>query len=341
MNNMRIAVVGCGSIGRRHVGNLVALGVQGIIACDTDPQRLSSITTDYGVVGFATVAEVLSAKPDAVVIGTPPSLHVPLALEAARTGCHLFIEKPLSNSFDRVEDLLEEVERKQLITLIGSNFKFHPSFVKMKEILESGVLGRVLSTRCQFGQYLPDWHPWEDYRLTYSARSELGGGVLLDSHEFDYMRWFLGDADEVFCVCDKLSNLEIDTEDTAEVILRFKSGAIGEIHIDYTQRAYQRNYEFFGELGTLKWDFHDRRVWLYRAERRSWEAFQEPTGYDLNTMYVEEMRHFVDCVQHCKQTVTDIHSGVKTLEAILAAKESARDGQIKKVQSMNQELRKR
>lgn len=338
---MRIAVIGCGSIGRRHVGNLVALGVQGIIACDTDPQRLSSITADYGVVGFSTVAEVLSAKPGAFVIGTPPSLHVPLALEAARTGCHLFIEKPLSNSFDQVADLLEEVERKQLITLIGSNFKFHPSFVKMKKILESGVLGRILSARCQFGQYLPDWHPWEDYRKTYSARRELGGGILLDSHEFDYMSWFLGDVEEAFCMAAKLSDLEIDTEDTAEVILRFHSGAVGEIHLDYTQRRYQRNYEFFGEQGTLKWDFNDREVRLYKAKEGMWKVFEEPRNYDLNDMYRAEMRHFLDCVQNGKQTITDIHSGVKILKAILAAKESARDGQIKKVQSMNLELRKR
>jgi len=330
---MRIAVVGCGSIGRRHIRNLIVLGVQNkdIIGCDADPERLSIARAENGITGFSRFPDVLAARPDAVVIGTPPSLHVPLALEAARTGCHLFIEKPLSNSFDQVADLLEEVERKQLITLIGTNFKFHPSFVKMKKILESGVLGRMLSARCQFGQYLPDWHPWEDYRKTYSARRELGGGILFDSHEFDYMSWFMGDIKEIFCMAGKLSDLEIDTEDTAEVILRFSSGTIGEIHLDYTQRRYQRNYEFFGEQGTLKWDFNDREVRLYKAKEGMWEVFQEQSGYDLNMMYVEEMKHFLDCVRNGKQTVMDIHSGVKILQAILAAKESARDGQIKKI----------
>jgi predicted dehydrogenase len=334
---MRIAVVGCGSIGRRHIRNLIVLGVQDIIGCDADPERLSIVRAENGITGFSRFPDVLAARPDAVVVCTPTSSHIPLAIQAAKAGCHLFIEKPLSNDVNGVDDLVKAVTAKGLITLIGSNYKFHPSFLKMKEILDSATLGRIFSARCQFGQYLPDWHPWEDYRKTYSARSDLGGGILLDSHEFDYMRWFLGEMDAVFCLSGKLSNLEIDTEDTAEILLRLKSKAVAEIHLDYTQRAYQRNFEFFGEHGTLKWDFHDRRVWLYRAEGNSWEVFQEPGGYDLNMMYVEEMKHFLDCVQNGKQTVTDIHSGVKILQAILAAKESARDGQIKKI--LNQELR--
>lgn len=326
---MRVGVIGCGSIGRRHVRNLLALGMKDVIACDTSLERAGAVEAEYGVQVSSSLQEVLTMKPNAVIVGAPTSLHVPIALEAAKSGCHLFVEKPVSNRFDGLDDLVREVEARHLVTMIGCNFKFYPSFIKMKEILESGRLGRILSARCQFGQYLPDWHPWEDYRKTYSARSGLGGGILLDSHEFDYMSWFLGKIDHVFCMAGKVSDLEIETEDTAEVILRFRSGTVGEIHLDYTQRAYQRNYEFFGEEGTLKWDFHERRVWMYSAQTKSWEVFPEPIGYDLNSMYVEEMRHFIDCVRSGKPTIMDIHSGVKILQAILAAKESARDGKIK------------
>ncbi len=328
---MRIAVIGCGSIGRRHIRNLLALGTKEVIGCDTNPGRADAVKADYGSAGVLEFSEALASGLDAVVVGTPTSLHVPLALEAAKAGCHLFIEKPLSDRLDGIDGLVGEVDRRQLVTLIGSNFKFHPSFIRMKEIITSGILGRVLSARCQFGQYLPDWHPWEDYRKTYSARSDLGGGILLDSHEFDYMSWFLGDIEEVFCMARKLSNLEIDTEDTAEVILRFSGGEIGEIHLDYTQRAYQRNYEFFGENGTLKWDFNERKVWLYDAKDGIWQVFEEPRGYDVNTMFIEEMKHFLDCVQKRRQTVTDIHAGMKVFQAIMAAKDSARDGRIKKL----------
>jgi predicted dehydrogenase len=328
---MKIAVIGCGSIGKRHISNLLSLEVSDIIAYDKDSKRLARVTGELGISGLSSLSEILSFRPDVVIVCTPTSLHVPIALEAAKRGCHLFIEKPLSHNFDGLDELLREVTDRRLATLTGCNFKFHPSFQKMREILKSGVLGKVLSARCQFGQYLPDWHPWEDYRKTYSARTDLGGGILLDSHEFDYMTWFLGDVVEVFCLSAKLSDLEIGTEDTAEVLLRFNSGSIGEIHLDYTQRAYQRNYEFFGENGTLKWDFHDRKIWLYTTPGKKWEAFEEPIDYDLNDMYIEEMRHFVDCIQNGKETMTDIRSGWNTLQVIMAAKSSARDGCIKKI----------
>lgn len=325
---MLVAVIGCGSIGKRHIYNLVSLGVQDVLAYDKDPERLAIAAAECEIDKISSFSEVLSAKPDAVVVCTPTSLHVPIALEAARGGAHLFIEKPVSHNCDGLDELLAEVKKQKLVTMIGSNFKFHPSFLKMKEILLSGVLGKVLSARCQFGQYLPDWHPWEDYRRTYSARSELGGGILLDSHEFDYMAWFLGKVDQVFCLLGKLSDLEIDTEDTAAIILRFKSGTIGEMHLDYSQRTYQRNYEFFGEHGTLQWDFGDRRVWLYSAKGKKWEVFEEPRNYDLNEMYVKEMRHFIDCIQSGTKPVTDLGSGCEVLKAIMAAKVSAKQGQI-------------
>jgi predicted dehydrogenase len=331
LTQFKMAVIGCGSIGRRHIRNLCALQVREIYGYDKDPKRLDKTIFEYDIKGQSSVSELLSVRPDGVIICTPTNLHLPLALEAAKAGCHLFIEKPLADCLEGMEDLLKEVNQRNLITFIGCNFKFHPSFVKMKEILESGTIGRVLSARCQFGQYLPDWHPWEDYRETYSSRMDLGGGVLLDSHEFDYLSWFLGGVEKVFCLSGKLSDLEIETEDTAEVLLRFDGGAIGEIHLDYTQRAYQRNYEFFGEKGTLKWDFNERQVCLYKAEEKIWEIFIEPRDYDLNTMYIEEMKHFLDCVQNSKPSVTDIHSGLKTLMTILAAKTSVREGRIKEL----------
>jgi len=327
---MKIAVIGCGSIGKRHIRNLLSLNGNDVIAYDKDPRKLAEVKADFGVKVLASLPDVLAIKPKAVLVCTPNSLHVPMAYEAAKLGSHLFIEKPLSHNLDGVDQLLEKVKEQKLVTMVGCNFKFHPSFIKMKTILKSGVMGRVLSARCQFGQYLPDWHPWEDYRKGYSARSDLGGGILLDSHEFDYMQWFLGDVAELFCFAGKVSNLEIDTEDTAEVLLKFQSGTIAEIHLDYTQRAYQRNYEFFGENGTLKWDFQECKVGLYLASENKWEVFEEPSNYDLNEMYKEEMKHYLDSVENETETITDIFDALKTLKLIMAAKASAKDGQMKK-----------
>lgn len=331
---MKFLVVGCGSIGKRHLANLKSLGVDQLMAVDPDESRRQEVVALFGLEAFASLDSALQRSPHAVLICTPNSLHLQGAMVAARTGCHLFIEKPLSHTLNGVKDLVLEVERRGLVTLVGSNFKFHPSFVKMKEIIDSGVLGKILSARCQFGQYLPDWHPWEDYRKTYSARSDLGGGILLDSHEFDYMQWYLGPVNKIFCMASKLSGLEIDTEDTAAVLLKFANGTIAQIHLDYTQRAYQRSYEFFGENGTLKWDFSDRQVCLYLANENKWEIFEEPRNYDFNEIYKAEMKHFMDAIENGKETMTDIISGWRTLKVIMAAKESAKDSCMKKLEEV-------
>jgi len=334
VGQIKFLVVGCGSIGKRHLGNLRSLGAGKLIAVDPDSSRRQEAVSLFDLEAYASLESALEQMPHAALICTPNSLHLQGAMAAAESGCHLFIEKPLSHSMQGVEDLILEVEKRGLVTLIGSNFKFHPSFSKMKEVIDSGILGRIHSARCQFGQYLPDWHPWEDYRNSYSARSDLGGGILLDSHEFDYMQWFLGQMEDVFCLASKLSNLEIDTEDTAEVLLKFKNGTIAGIHLDYTQRAYQRNYEFFGENGTLKWDFSDRRVCLYLANENKWEIFEEPRNYDFNEMYKAEMKHFIDAVMNGKKTITDIYAGWNILQAILAAKKSAMQGCLQKIEEI-------
>lgn len=331
---MKFLVVGCGSIGKRHLANLRSLGVDQLMAVDPDESRRQEVVALFDLEAFASLDSALQRSPHAALICTPNSLHLQGAMAAARAGCHLFVEKPLSHTLKGVEGLIQEVEKKGLVTFIGCNFKFHPSFVKMKEIIDSGVLGRILSARCQFGQYLPDWHPREDYRKTYSARSDLGGGVLLDSHEFNHMQWYLGPVDQVFCIASKLSGLEIDTEDTAAVLLKFKRGTIAQIHLDYTQRAYQRSYEFFGENGTLKWSFTDGRVCLYLANVKEWKVFEEPANYDLNEMYKEEMKHFIGAVENGKKTVTDAFSGWRTLQIVMAAKESAQDGKMKKLEEV-------
>src|SRR5262249_5372924 len=154
--------------------------------------------------------EAWRASPDVAVVATPPSTHTAVALEAARRGCHLFVEKPLSDRWDGVDELIAEVRARSLVCLVGCNLRFHPGLVELRRLLDEGAIGRVLGARIEFGQYLPDWHPWEDYRETYSARRALGGGVILDAiHELDYAMWLLGPVSKVTALADHISTLEI------------------------------------------------------------------------------------------------------------------------------------
>lgn len=324
----RVLVMGCGSIGTRHIQNLLALGVKTIVAYDPRADRRQDVKTRFPIEVVDALPTAWAYRPTAAVIATPTDLHVPLALEAAQHGCHLFIEKPLSDRCDEaVGRLLTLVRERKLLTLVGCNLRFHPTLRAVKQLCDERVVGRIVSARVEYGQYLPDWHPWEDYRQSYSARQERGGGVILDAiHELDYSRWLFGDVVDVTAVAGKVSRLEIDTEDVAAILLRFASGVIGEIHLDYVQRVASRSCHLIGEEGTIRWDFGEGQTRWYRAATRQWQTVSNPDGWELNQMYLDEMRHFLKCLDAAEQPLVDVVDAARTLEVALAAKQAAQTG---------------
>lgn len=324
----RIAVVGCGSIGRRHIRNLARAGIDRIVGIEPREDRREAVEA-LGVRTAQSLHEAWRWTPDAVFVCTPTSVHMEPAIEAARRGCHLFIEKPLSHDTTGVRTLLELAEKHELVTLVGCNLRFHPGLRRVKELLDEGVAGTIVAARVQVGQYLPDWRPSQDYRTVYSARSDLGGGIILDAvHEIDYARWLLGEVDELVCFADRLSHLEIETEDTAALLLRFASGAIGELHLDYVQRSYARTCEIIGDRGTIRWDFGKSVVGYDSFGGRREYATGGGPGWDANEMYVEELAHFLRCLEGRDEPCLDVFDGARVLELALAAKESSARGRV-------------
>lgn len=324
----RFLVLGCGSIGKRHIGNLLACHEDEILAFDVRDDRRGNVESKFGVETLDNLEKAWERGPDVALITAPTSLHIPLALQAAQQGCHLFIEKPLSNAWEGVEQLLTIVKERNLITLVGCNMRFHPGLLRLKRMLEERAIGNVVAAQVEFGQYLPDWHPWEDYRQGYSARSQLGGGVILDAiHEIDYLRWLLGEVETVACFSGKLSHLEIDTEDTAAVLVRFTGGIIGEVHLDYVQRSYRRTCQIIGDEGTLHWDYASGTVKWYGPAGKC-DSFANPAYWEPNQMYVDEMRHFLRCLAREESPAVDVFEGARTLQVALAAKASAKAGQV-------------
>jgi len=318
----KFLVIGCGSIGKRHIKNLLYLGIKNIIAFDTRNDRLREMNKEFKIETFARLENALADGVNFVLICTPTSLHIPNALLAARKGCHLFIEKPLSDSLNGIDELIKEVEHKNLITLVACNYRFHPGLQKVKKILKEGIVGNVLSVRAQYGQYLPDCRPWEDYRLIYSAYRCLGGGIILDRiHELDYLRWLFGEVKEIFCLGGHFSKLEIDTEDIAEIILQFENGAVASVHLDYVRRTYDCSLEIIGEQGIIQWCYQDNNLRWYTSTKSKWEAIQWK-NYNGNEMYIEEMRHFLRILSGKEESIQDIKEGKKVLEIALAAKRS-------------------
>ena len=270
----RALIVGCGSIGRRHAKNLKSLGVRQLGFCDTSAEALQTCQSGVARRIFSEYSEALAKfKPDLVLICTPPVCHVEEALAALRARAHVFIEKPLSHESAGIQLLIAEARRHDRNVQIGYNMRFHRGLQILKELIDSGKIGRVLWLNVEAGQYLPDWRPWQHYRESYSARHELGGGIILDgSHELDYICWLLGRPTEVTCHAEHLSNLEVDVEDSAWIYLTFPDRRRAELHLDFVQRAYTRTCKVVGEMGTALWDFNVQEVRWFSAEKPSWES---------------------------------------------------------------------
>jgi predicted dehydrogenase len=320
-----VLVMGCGSIGSRHIRNLKTLGVPRVIAYDSDSTRVERVSKDYGIEGLRELKDL--EQVDAAFVCTSTRFHVSAASHALDLGAHLFIEKPISDSLEGVDELLQKARTLERKIMIGFNLRYHPCVQRIKSLLDEGRIGRVVGARLQFGQYLPDWHPWEDYRHGYSANKQLGGGVILDRvHELDYIRWLLGEFREVTCVAGKLSGLEIDTEDYAEILLRCETGAIVEVHLDYIQRVYSSTCQIIGEAGTILWDYAGRSVRCFLSESGEWREWPEPRGFDINQTYLEEIGTFFDVLDEKRKPPVNGEDGRRILQIALAAKRSAEEG---------------
>ncbi len=327
---MKILVIGCGSIGERHIKNLKSLSTDKIIAYDINSDRLQEIKEKYSLDVFDNIDLAFDQHADAVIVCTPPTLHIPMAMKAVDHGAHVFIEKPLSHNMENVDDFLKKAKKKKLMVFVGYNLRFQKGIRLMKQLLEEGVIGKILAIRAEFGQYLPDWRPSQDYTKNYTANKSMGGGIILDgSHEIDYVRWFSGEIKEISCFADTLSTLDVDVEDTAEILLKTEDDIIAEIHLDFIQRVYSRTCKIIGTQGTLIWDYPEKNVKLYSAEKKQWKTY--PIQTDPNDMYLEEMKHFLDSINGKSNLLIDGYTAKKVLEIALAAKKSSKVGKAIKL----------
>src|SRR3989339_158041 len=225
-NKTKFVTAGLGSIGRRHLKNLVALGENDIVLLRN---KLSALPDDE-LNGFPVVNDIESAlafKPAAVIISNPTSMHLDVAVPAAKAGCHILIEKPISNSLARLDELKSALEIGKGQLLVGFQYRFHPMLQLAFRLLSQGEIGKPVSIHSHWGEYLPDWHPWEGFEGSYAARADLGGGVVLTlCHPFDYLSWLFGKPSLEWARTSRMGEWEMDVEDVAEACLKFPNGAL-------------------------------------------------------------------------------------------------------------------
>jgi len=323
---MKILVVGLGSIGRRHLRNLKQIAPETEIGV----WRQQSRDSDLGDLAPA-VSKVFFEEHDALAWGAraalvtnPAPLHVPTGLRLADSGAHLFVEKPLSDNAQGVTDLIDLCRRRQQALMVGYHLRFFPPLQRIHEALAEGLIGQPLFLRAEVGQYLPDWRKGKDYRFGVSASCILGGGAVLElSHELDYACWLMGKAQSISAAVTRVSQLEIDVEDLAEVTLAFEGGGVGSLHMDMIQRVPVRSCKVVGSDGTLVADLLQSHVRLWSSADGSWTDLYQDNTYDKNAMYLAEMRHFLRCVEGLDSPVVSGEDGYRTLTMVLAAKEAA------------------
>jgi predicted dehydrogenase/L-amino acid N-acyltransferase YncA len=316
---MRVAVIGQGSIGRRHAQIVLDLGHQAVVF-DPDP----SVQGPPG----ATRAETLDAALDeagAAVIASPSSEHARHARRALERGVPAMIEKPLATDVARAVELECLARDRGVLLTVAMNLRHHPGVLAVRELMHERVVGDVLSARAWCGSWLPDWRPGTDYRTSYSARSELGGGVLLDVaiHELDYLLWLLGPAAALTAVVRRISGLEIDVEDVAVIALELKDGSLAHVTVDYFDRSYHRGCRLVGDQGTVHWSWEQETLTLVGPKGT---VEQRSVSSDVAPTYRRQLEAFLAAVRGEAEAVVDPREARHVLSVVEAARLSSDEG---------------
>jgi predicted dehydrogenase len=270
-----------------------------------------------------TLEEAIRECPETAIVANPAPFHVPVAQVLAEAGCHLLVEKPFSDRLDGLATLIETCALRRVTLMVGYNLRYCPSLQVMARMVAEGAVGRIQYVNAEIGQYLPDWRPNSDYRVGVTAQASLGGGALLElSHEIDIALWLGGSVANLTANLGRVSDLEIDTEDCADILVNFSSGARGHIHMDLLQRAPTRRCRVVGSDGTLEWDYFEDTLLLGRTGGK-WEKIEVPRLNDRNDMYLNELAHFLSCVEHGTLPLVPGTVGRDVLAVALAARESA------------------
>lgn len=325
----KVLIVGSGSIGLRHLQILRDLIPTATIKFLRHKTTNVEIPLSDG--HFIRLKDALEFNPEIAVIANPAPFHLEITKALHEIGAHIFVEKPLAESNEGVSALVNLVRSRKNILTVGYNLRFSPSLMKFRELVNENVIGKVVSVRCEAGQYLPYWRPGTRYQETVSANKNLGGGVLLElSHEIDYLMWMFGPIDWVRATLGKQSDLEIDVEDTAHLVLgfvsdNFKSQNVATVNLDFVRHDMKRECTAIGENGSLRWNGITGTVELTNGGDLVPVTVYSHVPIKDET-YFAEWRDFLACIENRQAPRVSVQEASNVLDVIAAIRESAKTG---------------
>lgn len=340
---MKILMIGLGSIGQRHLRNIkrvlgeeaeiLAYRVRGLQRTFSDTMQIRdkvSLEEEYHIRSFASLKEALLEKPGLAFITNPTNMHIPCAIQCAKAGCHLFLEKPISDSLEGIDELQKTAQDMGIKIFVGYQNRFHPAICAVKEVLEAGSLGKILSVHSVVGERLTTMHTYEDYKETYMARKDMGGGVVTNQlvHEMDYLYYLFGRPVSVYALGGTIGNLGIDVEDNCDALFLMENGAervCVNVHADFYQSPPSRFVKVIGEKGQIEADLINGTLKKTVSDVTEHTAFTE---FVRNDMFIEELKLFLSCVKEGGKEAITLEDGIVSLKMAMAIKESMQTGGV-------------
>jgi len=287
--------------------------------CESRPEPRERVTAAYSVRGaWPSLEQALGERRfDAAVVATPTPLHVPMALELARNGCHLLIEKPLSTSFEGVRELQAEVARRGLVAGVGYVYRAHPALRALREALLSGAYGDPVQVVVASGQHFPTYRP--AYRDIFYADHAQGGGGLQDgiTHDLNAVEWLVGPVERLVADVAHQVLPGVSVEDTVHLLTRH--GRVrGSLTFNQYQAPNEVTFTVVCDGGTLRCELRPPRLRIMREPETPWEDRDTPVG-DRDDLFVAQAGAFLDAVEGRGDVLCTIEEAARTLGATLAA----------------------
>lgn len=320
-----ILVIGCGSIGERHLRCFQKTGRCEVSVCDANPKLLAEVSVRYGAQSCGSLADALAAqKFDALVICTPAQTHLAIAREGARNRAALLIEKPLAVSLDEVAATRAAIEESGRFAAVAYVYHCFPWVAAAREFMRSGEFGRPLHASVVAGQHFPTFRP--AYREIYYTRHETGGGAIQDAltHLVNAMEWMIGPMTRVFCDASHQRLEGVSVEDTVNVTARHGS-VLASYAMTQFQAANEAIFEIHCEQGSVKIESHAQRWGSMKLGDNDWSWHLAPP-MERDDLFIAQANAFLDGMEGKPSPLSTFDEGVQTLRFNLAALRSAATG---------------